>query len=291
MTLDLKGLIERYQRDGYLLFEKFIPQDLVNELQSQTKAFVEAVRGGTLDGALLDVFEDERGDKRLRRIEHPEQVHEIYDRVMRFDPLLDIVQELLGGTVRFDHGKLNLKPPAGRAAVEWHQDWAFLPHTNDDMLAVGIMIEDCTTERGPLMVVPGSHRGKVYNHHQDGKFVGGIDGTDLVDVLPNAVPLTGPAGSVSIHHTRMLHGSVANLGATDRPLLLYNYFAVDAFPVFHRFDWEEFNSRILRGEPVFTPRLKEVPMRVPEPTPKPDDGQTTLSLYELQLRMRGAINS
>ena len=28
------------------------------------------------------------------------------------------------------------------AAVEWHQDWAFYPHTNDDLAAVGVMMDD-----------------------------------------------------------------------------------------------------------------------------------------------------
>ena len=56
------------------------------------------------------------------------------------------VAELLDGTVRFDHGKLNFKPPSGGGALDWHQDYPFYPNTNTDMLAVGIMIEDCTPE-------------------------------------------------------------------------------------------------------------------------------------------------
>ena len=28
------------------------------------------------------------------------------------------------------------------APVEWHQDWAFYPHSNDDLAAVGIMLDD-----------------------------------------------------------------------------------------------------------------------------------------------------
>ena len=29
---------------------------------------------------------------------------------------------------------------------EWHQDWAFYPHTNDDLLAVGVAIDDMAVE-------------------------------------------------------------------------------------------------------------------------------------------------
>ena len=198
MSLDLDSLKIQYNRDGYLVVERLLPEIFIEELESFTRACVEAVAAGTLDGPLLDIFEDEHGGKQLRRIGHPEKFHDVYDRVMRYEPLLDLVQDLLGGTVRFDHGKLNFKPPSGGAVVEWHQDWAFLPHTNDDMLAVGVMLEDCTLKNGPLMVVPGSHKGEVFNHHHNDAFVGGINVKDLKNALPKAISLTAPAGSVTV---------------------------------------------------------------------------------------------
>jgi len=287
--IDIANFKNQYERDGYILIEGLLPDAFIEEVQSHICATIEAVSNGTLNDPLLDIVEDSMRGRHLRRIEHPETFHTIYDRVLRYEPLLDIVQEFLGGTVRFDHGKLNFKPPTDGTEVQWHQDWAFLPHTNDDMLAVGVMLDDVNMDNGPLMVVPGSHKGKVYSHHHNGAFVGGINIRDITEALNEAVPVTGRAGSISIHHTRMLHGSAANLGTTHRPMLFYNYFAVDAFPVFHRFDWEEFNGRILRGEPVFTPRIKDLPMRIPEPAPHADDGQSTRSLFELQQNMKGAL--
>jgi phytanoyl-CoA hydroxylase len=82
------------------------------------------------------------------------------------------------GTVRFDTGKLNMKSAGFGAPVEWHQDWAFYPHTDGDLAAVGIMPDDCGIENGPMMVIPGSHQGPVYDHHgPDGRFCGAIDPT------------------------------------------------------------------------------------------------------------------
>ena len=37
--------------------------------------------------------------------------------------------------------------------------FAFYPHTNDDLLAVGVALDDCTLENGCLLMLPGSHRG------------------------------------------------------------------------------------------------------------------------------------
>ena len=289
--MDLAALKSTYDKQGYLVVEKLFDDELLSELRAATQAYVSAVAERKLDGELLDHFQNEDGVPQLRRIVSPEAFADVYDRAMRYEPLLDIVQTLLGGTVRFDHGKLNFKPPSGGAAVEWHQDWAFYPQTNDDMLAVGIMLEDCTLENGPLMVLPGSHKGAIFDHHQNGNFVGGINASNLGDVPDKAVPLTAPAGSISIHHVRMLHGSTANRSKTNRPLLLFNYVAVDAFPIFHSYDWEEFNSRILRGKPTFEPRLEAVPARVHAPTRKTDDGFSTGSLFDLQQGMEETLYS
>ena len=59
--------------------------------------------------------------------------------------------------------------------VEWHQDWAFYPHTNQDVLAVGILLDDMDPDNGPVLVLPGSHKGPVYDHHSFGAFCGAID--------------------------------------------------------------------------------------------------------------------
>ena len=168
----------------------------------------------------------------------------------------------------FARSKLNFKPAGGNAKIDWHQDWAFYPHTNDDLLALGVMIEDCTAENGPLMVIPGSHRGPLYNHHRGGIFVGAIDPVDLGAAAGRAVELTARAGSISIHHVRTVHASRDNLTATERPLLLLSYAAADAFPVFYGPDLAEFNARILRGAATLDARITDVPIRLPLPRAK-----------------------
>ena len=63
-----------------------------------------------------------------------------------------------------------------------------------------------------MLVVPGSHRGPVLDHHQDGCFVGAI--TDRAAAPEQTVQLTVPAGGISLHHVRTVHGSVPyNLSA------------------------------------------------------------------------------
>jgi hypothetical protein len=287
--IDLNKLKSDYKRDGYVVIERFMPDGLLCELRAETNRMVAAAREGALVGRQFDVIDTSTGPE-LRRIKDPESTSGIYDRAMRWDPLIDLVAELLDGTVRFDHGKLNFKPPTGGGALDWHQDYPFYPNTNTDMLAVGIMIEDCTPENGPLMVVPGSHKGEVFDHHQDGVFVGGVASDAIGDLAKQAVTLTAPAGSISIHHTLTLHASTENRSTLSRPLLLYNYFATDAFPVFAARDWEAFNARILRGETVYTPRYDPATCKVPAPKPIAESANAAGSIFDVQRKLKdGAI--
>ncbi len=129
------------------------------------------------------------------------------------------------------------------------------------MLTVGIMINECTPDSGPKRVIPGSHRGPVYDHHCNGIFAGAIAEIALTPLLPLAVDATGPANSMTIRHVRTLHASGNCTADTCRPLLLFSYAAVDAFPVFRACELREFDRRILRNSPVLAP----LPIRLPLP--------------------------
>ena len=162
--------------------------------------------------------------------------------------------------------------------MEWHQDWAFYPHTNDDLLAVGLMLDDAFLENGPLLVVPGSHKGPVWDHHSpDGFFCGAMDPTRNEVDFSSAVPLTGRAGSMSFHHVRLVHGSAQNVSASHRRLLLFEYAAADASPLMGIKDFAAWNKALVSGTPSNRPRMKDLPVRMPLP-PAPRQG----SIYENQ---------
>ena len=73
--------------------------------------------------------------------------------------ILDAVENLIGPNIQLHHTKLNLKPPAsGNARFEWHQDYPFFPHTNYDLVAVAVHIDESTEENGCLRVIPGIHK-------------------------------------------------------------------------------------------------------------------------------------
>lgn len=268
--------IDFYHEQGYLGVEGVLSEDEVLALRRVTDEFVELSRMVTEH---TDVFDLEPGhtseNPKLRRLKSPIGQHKVYDSMMRHEKILNIVSQLIGYGLRCNGNKLNMKQPGYGSPVEWHQDWSFYPHTNDDLLAVGVAIDDMTEENGPLLVIPGSHKGPIYDHHLDGHFCGAVTDSAFSDKA--AVPVMVKAGGITIHHVRMLHGSVANTSKHPRRLLLFQYCALDAWPLMGVKDYESFNESIVRGEPSNVPRVTDVPVRMPLPPPLKSG-----SIYESQ---------
>ena len=202
----------------------------------------------------------------------------MFDEIVRSPAVLDILTKLIGPGLRLHGSKLNMKSAHYGSPVEWHQDWAFYPHTNDDVLAIGVLLDDCDLANGPMLVTPGTHKGEVWSHHgEDGHFAGLIDPDIVQPEIDRAMPCMGRAGSMSFHHVRALHGSATNTSDRPRNLLLYEVAASDAWPLMGVKDFDEFNSRLLSGDAVMAPRMTDVPVRLPLPPAKRQG-----SIYETQ---------
>jgi phytanoyl-CoA hydroxylase len=268
-----------YRGDGFVVLPGLLSATEVEALCCVTDQFVERARAVDANDEIYDLEDTHSwAEPRVRRIKTPHLHHPEYARAARHPRIVAALQDLWG-TVRFDTGKLNMKSAGYGAPVEWHQDWAFYPHTNDDLAAVGIMLDDCDLDNGPMLVLPGSHRGPVYDHHgPDGRFCGAIDPAACGVDVSRAVPCLGKAGSVTIHHVRAVHGSATNFSGKPRRFLLFQYRAADAWPLLGCKDGiEKFDELLLAGAPTLTPRLMPVPVRLPLP-PAAHQG----SIYENQ---------
>jgi phytanoyl-CoA hydroxylase len=273
-----------YERDGFIVVpEVFSPAEIA-ELRRVTDEFVRNSAAAAANDEIYDLEDTHSAQEpRVRRLKAPHLHHPTYFQASRNDKVVAILKDLWG-SVRFDTGKLNMKSAGYGAPVEWHQDWAFYPHTNDDLAAVGIMLDDCEMDNGPMLVVPGSHKGPVYDHHgPDGRFCGAMDPAYLdrsggdID-LSKALPCLGKAGSVTVHHVRAVHGSATNFSGRERRFLLFQYRAADAWPLLgFAGGIEKFAELLLAGEPTLEPRLTAVPVRLPLP-PAAHQG----SIYENQ---------
>lgn len=258
--------IEQFRTNGYLAIRQAISPKLLEELRATTDAFVAQSRNHTVTNDVFDLEPDHSAQNpRLRRLKDPVKQSPIYWQTATSDAVLGCVKSLIGPNIKFHHSKLNMKTEKGGAMVGWHQDYAFFPHTNFDLVACGIALDDCTLENGCLLVVPGTHRIGVLSHRSsNGEFVGSISpGTDSFDAS-KAVPVELRAGDMSIHHACVVHGSSQNNSVKQRRLLIFQYAAADAIALDRTPLTNEYSERVISGEPALFARLEgaiSIPLR------------------------------
>lgn len=275
--------LDAYRRDGVLLVENVADESTLATMRSALAELI--TQSGTVT-AHTDTYDIEpdhtAANPRLRRIKQPHLRHPIFWDFLKTEPLLGIMKQLIGPNIRMHNSKLNVKAPSGGAPLEWHQDWAFHPHTNASLLAVGLMLEDCTMENGPMLVLRGSHKGPVvHDHNADGRFCGAIDSDKVRLDYEDRIACVGKAGTITIHHTFAVHGSAANTSKRPRPFLLYELMAADAWPLMGVKDLDEFDSRMVCGEKTYCPRMEALPVRLPLPA-----ADNLGSIYENQASIK-----
>jgi ectoine hydroxylase-related dioxygenase (phytanoyl-CoA dioxygenase family) len=270
----------RFEHDGYAVLQDALSPGLLGQLRERTDRLTDASHIPPEAADWVD-FEPELldGQRVVQRVRRPYQIDQFFFDLACSPELLRLVQPLLGEHLRLHHGKINVKPPRVGSPLEWHQDWAFIPHSNDSLAIVSVLIDDCDAVNGPLQLLPGSYRGPLHPHHHGGVFVGAIDPTTLP--LDHAQSVTGRAGTVTVHHPMTVHGSGFNLGNRLRRVLFYEYAAADAWPLFYGVDWTEFNARMVCGVPTDEMRLAPVRVRMPYPTATQGQGR----IYDQQRQL------
>ncbi len=256
---------ESYLADGYLLLEALIGEDQLARLRKVVDGFVDESRKHTASGDLFDLAPGHSAaTPKLRRLKQPDENHAEFW-ALASGEIADVAADLLGPDVAFHHSKLNFKWSDGGDAVAWHQDIQFYPHTNYDHLAIGVYLEDTGMEEAPLAVLPGSHHGPLYDQYDaDGNWRGCLSDVDVAGLdLTRLVYLEGPAGSVTVHSCRAVHGSRPSESDGGRPLLLNAFGAADAFPYTPHPQPSSHAGEIVRGRPARWARHDPRPCQIP----------------------------
>ena len=271
---------ENYFRDGYVVLDRFVSDDWLDRIWAATDGFIEQSRGETKSGAFFDLEPSHSATApRLRRLTQPVEHHETFRTFAMEGPIVDVAEDLLGPNVKYNHSKLNFKWSDGGEEVKWHQDIQFWPHTNYSPLTIGVYFADVDDEMGPMGVVPGSHDGELFDlYDDDEQWTGAIKDRDLVRAhVEKAVYLKGKRGSVTVHNCRMVHGSMPNMSARSRPLLLHTYTAADALHLTSLFDRAPLSNTIVRGEAAKWIEFDDRPCLMP-----PDWSKGYSSIFALQ---------
>lgn len=264
--------IDQFHHDGFLLLENVVSAKQLSALLNDFESWKEESRnhegawGLTLDQRPRFDVEPGHSAQRptLRRIASPIEISEAYLELMRNSKALDAATQLIGPNLRFNNSKINSKQPGSATQVRLHQDFMFEPHSNDDLITILYFLDDVTLENGPLEVIPGSHKGPLYEHWQDNVFTGSVSDAVVAEMLPLAIPCYGKAGSACLMHTRLLHGSAPNKSQAPRTLFICEYTAEDAIPLQENHIPSRYMGEVVRGVETGQVRCSSYEMRFPE---------------------------
>ena len=224
---------ESFFAQGYLCLPAFVPRAVLTRLRAASDAAVARTRSLVASNMDFSLEPDHTPEvPRPSRLFRASDEDPVFWKYASGPPLVDLAADLVGPDVRYREAYINYKCAGSAMTVHWHQDLAFFPHTNPSVITMLTYPEDVTPEMGPLMVVPGSHTGEIFDHYdRAGEFKGRICETDLARVrLGRAISLPGPAGTVIVIDGGMVHGSDCNGSESLRPVLVVGYSAADAFP-------------------------------------------------------------
>ncbi|MGH6640751.1 MAG: phytanoyl-CoA dioxygenase family protein [Polaromonas sp.] len=214
--------LAQFDRDGYLFFPGlFTPEetrklnDAVPELYSRRE----------------DYNVREKGKDAVRTNFAAHMYSEPFAKLGRHPRMIEPVEALLGEKLYMHQFKINGKMAFEGDVWQWHQDYG--TWLNDDLMPteramnVAIFLDDVTEHNGPLMFIPGSHKKGVVDAQHDLTTTSyplwTVDNDLIRQLVQRAggkqggiVSPKGPAGSMILFHSCLVHASGSNLSPFNR---------------------------------------------------------------------------
>ncbi len=195
---DFEELKRQLEERGYVILPEFIDPATLAELREATDRQFE------LEGERAGAeFRQEPGSARLANLVNK---GEVYRRLFTDPRLLSLVEVVLGREFKLSSLNARYARPHNAVTQPLHADMGAVPDEHGFWVCNSVwLLDDFTSENGPLRAIPGSHRwGKL---PQD-------ELPDPIATHPDEELLTAPAGSVFVMNAHVWHGGLAN--QTDR---------------------------------------------------------------------------
>lgn len=232
-----RSLVEQYERDGFLVLRDVFSPEEVALLQAELDRLRE--KAESLDRPEVIT---EKGSRKVRSIFKVHELSTVFGKLAADERLAGLASFLLGDDVYLHQTRLNYKPGFHGKEFYWHSDFETW-HIEDGMplpraLSISVSLTDNTPHNGPLLVIPGSHKHYVvcegetppenYQMSLQAQETGVPSDENLTRLAREGglVDTAGPAGSVLIFDSNLMHGSNSNITHLPRSNAFFVYNAV-----------------------------------------------------------------
>ena len=226
MKLDAQQ-IQKFDEDGYLFFPSlFTPEEMKVLLDQVPQIYAEH----------RPEIVREKDGKTPRTSFAAHTYNDAFAKLGRHPRMVDPVQQLFGENVYMHQFKINGKQAFDGDVWQWHQDFGTW-HRDDGMpearaMNVAIFLDDVNEFNGPLMFIPGSHKGGVVEAGHDLKTTSyplwTLDNAKVSELVAQGgiVAPKGPSGSMLLFHGCLVHGSPSNMSPWNRVIIYLSLCAV-----------------------------------------------------------------
>src|SRR4051812_6870006 len=172
---------ESFFLNGFLVLPDYVPETWRARLRDAMAELIERSRSVKQSDSIWVLEEGHsESDPRLHRISSPQDQHPLFWEFMTDPVMTDLAADVVGPDVKFHHAKLNVKSGQGSRGFKWHQDIQAWPHTDYSPVSIGVYLEGCAADQGPLSFMRGTHTGPLYSmYDDDGNFVVRVRDQDL----------------------------------------------------------------------------------------------------------------
>ena len=223
---------EQFDRQGYLFFPGLFAPD-------ETRTLTDAVP--ELYARQEDYNVREKGTQSVRTNFAAHMYSAPFARLGRHPRMIEPVEDLLGEKLYMHQFKINGKMAFEGDVWQWHQDYG--TWKNDDLMPteramnIAIFLDEVNEFNGPLMFIPGSHKKGVIDAKHDLTTTSyplwTVDNKLITQLVNRAggskggiVSPKGPAGSMILFHSCLVHASSANLSPFNRVAVYLSLCAV-----------------------------------------------------------------
>jgi len=230
--------LKRFDETGYLFFPGMFSPDEASLLKQEAEAVYASER--------KEVWRESTGVARTAFAAH--RYNEGFRRLGAHPRLIEPVEQLLGGPVYMHQFKVNAKAAFDGAVWQWHQDYGTWQR-DDEMpepraMNIAVFIDDVTAANGPLLFIPGSHKLGVVEAGHDLETTSyplwTLDRSKVTELAEQGgcVAPTGPAGSMLVFSSLLVHASPPNISPFDRTIAYLSLCHVDNhIRAFKREEW------------------------------------------------------
>ncbi|SAI49661.1 ectoine hydroxylase [Bordetella ansorpii] len=214
--------LEQFDRDGFLFFPALFSPEEIAKLTDEVPRLYAQDRPE-------NVREKHSGAVRTNFAAH--LYSGPFARLARHPRMVRPVEQLFGEPVYMHQFKINGKNAFDGDVWQWHQDYG--TWLNDDLMPtpramnVAIFLDEVNEVNGPLMFIPGSHRMGVLEAGHDLTTTSyplwTINNDNIRTLVDKAggrnggiVAPKGPAGSMLLFHSCLVHASTSNLSPWNR---------------------------------------------------------------------------